>query len=113
LQMKPSTLALTIAALAVLGAASATAQQPPGGKPAVEAKSIDKASPKKITGKVTHVDDKSRSFTVTANGREQRFSLGAAATMPKAGDVVDVTYTVGSDGAMMAINLNSSKSNAY
>jgi hypothetical protein len=90
----------------------------PGGKtkqPATsEVKSLDKASPKLMTtGKVTQVDPATKTFTVMAKGKPVTFHGGNLKSLPKAGDVVDITYTENPSGPAEAINLNSSRSNIY
>ena len=88
--------------------------QPRTGKPAAtEMRAADKASPRLMTGKATQVDASARSFTIVVKGKEQRFAAANGVALPKVGDVVDVTFTGAPGGPMEAINLNSSKSNAY
>ena len=76
---------------------------------------VDKASPKLITGKVSQVDPKTRTFTLQAKGKEYKFLFPKGGAQPKVGAVVDVTYTgaVGGAEPAQSINLNSSRSNIY
>lgn len=107
---------LTLAvALSVLIASTdlSIAQQPKEKKPAGEEKKMDKSSPKLMTGKVTKVDVKARTFTVVAKGKEYRFTFQKIEAVPKIGDIVELTYTESTGGLMEAVSLNSSKSNAY
>ena len=79
-----------------------------------EVKSLDKASPKLVmTGKVTQVDPATKTFTVVAKGKPVTFHGGNLKSLPKAGDVVDITYTENPVGPAESINLNSSRSNIY
>ncbi len=99
---------------AIGGPASAFAQQAPAKAPTPSGmQATDKASPKLMVGKVTHVDGAARSFTIVAQGKEYRFTAGKSVALPKVGDVVDVGYTGDSGGPMEAVKLNSSRSNAY
>jgi hypothetical protein len=76
-----------------------------------EMRQVDKATPKLMTGKVTQVDAKAKSFTITAQGKSVTFSAGALRALPAIGDMVDVTYVVTPGGSFRASNLNLSKSN--
>jgi hypothetical protein len=90
--------------------AGAATQQPA----ASERRSLDKASPiLMLTGKVTQVDPAARTFTVAAKGKLVTFRGGNLKSLPKPGDVVDIRYADTPGGPAEAINLNSSKSNAY
>ncbi len=106
------TLALALSVL-IASTGLSIAQQPKEKKPAGEEKKMDKHSPKLMTGKVTQVDVKARTFTVVAKGKEYRFTFQKIEAAPKIGDIVDVTYTESTGGPMEAINLNSSRSNIY
>ncbi|HEX7517818.1 MAG TPA: hypothetical protein VF345_11105 [Chthoniobacterales bacterium] len=64
----------------------------------------DKASPKLITGKVSQVDPKARTFTLRAKGNEYNFVFPQGAP-PKVGDIVEVTYT-GRLGALRMVALD-------
>ncbi len=99
------TMVLSISVLAVF-IGLAAAQQ------AGEKKTVDKASPKLITGKVMSVDLKAKAFTIVSKGKEITFRASKLKTLPKTGDVIDITYT-DTGGPMEAINLNSSRSNIY
>jgi hypothetical protein len=79
-----------------------------------EVKSLDKASPElMMTGKVTQVDPATKTFTVMAKGKPVTFHGGNLKSLPKPGDVVDITYTENPSGPLESINLNSSRSNIY
>ena len=99
------TIILTLSALAAF-TGLAVAQR------AGEMKTIDKASPKLITGKVMSVDPKAKTFTILSKGKEITFNASKLKTLPKTGEVIDVTYT-DTGGPMEATNLNSSRSNIY
>ena len=103
--------ALTIVADPALAQPKAGEKTP---LPGVERKAVDKASPKLMTGKVTHVDAAARTFTVTAKGKPVTFSAAKVKSLPKLDEIVDITYTdTGGPGPLEAINLNSSRSNIY
>lgn len=72
---------------------------------------MDKASPKLMTGRVTHVDARAKSFTVVTRGQSVTFRATKLRTLPAVGAAVDVSYDVTPDGVMEAVSLNSSKSN--
>ena len=84
-------------------------------QPATGEKTVDKASPKLMTGKVTQVNEKERTFTLVAKGKEYRFTYLKIEWPLKVGEVVDVTYTgtPGGPKPAEASNLNSSRSNIY
>ena len=110
-----TSVSMLIALTIVAGPALA---QPKAGEktllPGVERKTVDKASPKLMTGKVTRVDAAARTFTVTAKGKPVTFSAAKVTSLPKVDEIVDITYTdTGGGGPLEAINLNSSKSNIY
>ena len=69
------------------------------------------ASPKLMTGKVTQVDAKAKSFTIMDRGKSVTFSAAELQALPATGDMVDVTYVVTPGGSFKASNLNLSKSN--
>ena len=107
------TSALTLLVLtAFTGLAAAQPKAQERGQPAgAEKKSVDKASPKLMTGKVTQVNEKAKTFTVMAKGKEVVFNAARVKSLPKVGEVIDVTYTEGGGGLLEASNLNLSKSN--
>jgi len=110
------TLILGIAVLATLGGlATAKASTVKSSKSNTSDRTVDKASPKLITGKVSQLDPKTRTFTLKAKGKEYKFLFPKAGKQPKVGEVVDVTYTgaVGGAEPAQSINLNSSRSNIY
>lgn len=73
---------------------------------------VDKASPElMMTGKVTKAGG--NSFTIVAKGKQHTFVANNFKTLPKVGEIVDVTYTGTPGGPMQAVKLNSSKSNIY
>ncbi len=72
-----------------------------------------------MTGKVTHVDANKKTFTIMAKGKQKTFSVTQSTivnnlkkTLPKVGEIVDVTYTATPGGAMQATTVKSSKSNS-
>ena len=99
-----STVVLAIALVTIPGWCSA--QQRGEGM-----RQVDKATPKLMTGKVTQVDTKAKSFTIVAGGKSVTFSAAELGKLPAAGDTVDVTYIVTPGGSFKASNLNLSKSN--
>jgi hypothetical protein len=111
-------LILGIAVLATLGGL-ATAKAASSVKSSMSNTSdraaVDKASPKLITGKVSQVDPKTRTFTLKAKGKEYKFLFPKGGAQPKVGDIVEVTYTgvLGGVEPAQSINLNSSRSNIY
>ena len=112
--MKTSlTLILGIAVLATLGGlATAEPTTVKGSKSNADNRVA--ASPKLITGKVSQVDPKTRTYTLQAKGKEYKFAFEGW-NAAKVGAVVDVTYTGTLSGSepCESINLNSSKSNIY
>ena len=75
----------------------------------------DKASPLVMTGKVTAVDPKAKTFTVTAKGKPFTFSAAELkGPLPEVGKILDITYTQATPGGTLkSIALNSSRSNIY
>jgi hypothetical protein len=65
---------------------------------------------RQMTGKVT--SQSSNTFTIMANGKEFTFSAARLKTLPKVGDVVDITYTQTPGGPMEATTVKGSKSNS-
>lgn len=63
------------------------------------------------TGKVTHVDVNKKTFTIMAKGKQKTFFANNFKTLPKVGEMVDVTYTGTPGGPMQATTVKSSKSN--
>ena len=107
------TVALALIVLAAFTGLS-VAQKAEEKKPPAGEKRIDKASPKLMTGKVVQVNEKEKTFTVVAKGKEYKFSASKLKALPNVGVVVDVEYTdTGTGGPMESIKLNSSKSNVY
>ncbi len=81
-----------------------------------EGKTVDAASPKlMLTGKVTQVDPATKTFTVMAKGKLVTFHGANLKSLPKPGDVLDITYTENPNGPreVGSVNLNSSRSNIY
>jgi hypothetical protein len=78
---------------------------------------IDKSTPilmRQMTGKVTKVDASAKTFTVLAKGKEVTFKASKLPTLPKVGEIVDLTFVDdGGAGPMEAASFNSSKSNVY
>ena len=104
---------LTISVLTA--SAGPTAAQPKvedKGRPAAgERKAVDKASPMLMAGKVMQVNEKAKTFTVMSKGKEVTFNASKLTSLPKVGQIVDITYTQTGGGPLEAANLNLSKSN--
>lgn len=66
----------------------------------------------KITGKVTQVNEKAKTFTVMAKGKAVTFNAAKLKSLPKVGEIIDITYTEDPSGPM-ATTINTSKSNTY
>lgn len=66
-----------------------------------------------MTGKVTQVNEKAKTFTVMAKGKEVPVNAAKLKSLPKVGEIIDITYTETGGGPLEATNLNSSKSNVY
>lgn len=111
LPMLVSTLAVLVT-LGGLGIANA-ATTVKGSKSNSDAR--EAAPAKSVTGKVTQVDAKTKTFVLTAKGNDYKFTWPKGGGQPKVGAVLDVTYTgtLGGPGACDAINLNTSRSNAF
>jgi hypothetical protein len=74
----------------------------------------DKGSTKVMTGKVMRVNEKAKTFTVMANGKEVTFSAREMKALPEVGRIIDITYTQTTPGGPLnSISLNSSRSNIY
>lgn len=106
-----SLIALMVATLfGVNDGAAQKAASPPA--PGVE-KYADKASPNlMMTGRVAQVDGNTKTFTIVAKGKQHTFVANNFKTLPKVGEVVDVTYTGTTGGTMQATTVKSSKSNS-
>ena len=74
---------------------------------------MEKVSPKIMTGKITHVDRNGQTFLIVSNGKRYRFSYGKIDRTYKVGQIVDVSYVVNPNGEMEATDLNLSKSTTY
>jgi hypothetical protein len=74
---------------------------------------MEKVSPKFMTGKIIQIDKDGRTFLIVSNGKQYRFSYEKIEWSYKVGQIVDVNYVVNPGGQMEATNLNSSKSNGY
>jgi len=68
---------------------------------------------RQMTGKVIRVLSQQgrATFIVQSNGKEFTFSAANLKTLPKVGDVVDITYTQTPSGPLEATTVKSSKSN--
>ena len=99
---------LTVTMLMLLVAAPglSTAQQG-----AEEMPRVMKAGAQQITGKVTQVDAKAKTFTVVSQGKAVTIGAAKLKSLPNVGDIVEVTYTVTPGGLFEGSNLNLSKSN--
>lgn len=77
------------------------------------------AASKLVTGKVTRVDDKAKTFTVRAKDDSLTFDTKELKALPKVGEILDITYTENRKGPQdgpqhltaKSIALNSSRSN--
>jgi hypothetical protein len=106
-----SILALAVAMLA-MSAELATAQTTDRSTVSGTA-SRGKPTKEQLTGKVTAVDNQARTFTVLSKGKAVVFSGAEMPTLPKVGQVVDVTYTrVTGGGHPISKTFNESRSNA-
>ena len=99
---------LTVTTLILLVAAPGFSTVQQG---AEEMPRIVKAADQQITGKVTQLDAKAKTFTVVTQGKTVTISAAKLRSLPKVGDIVDVTYTVTPGGLLEGSNLNLSKSN--
>jgi hypothetical protein len=72
---------------------------------------VIKTAAQQITGKVTQVDAKAKTFTVVTQGKTYTIGAAKLRSLPTVGDIVEVTYTVTPGGLMEGSNLNLSKSN--
>jgi hypothetical protein len=117
------TLALALVALAVFtdpaGAQQKGTQKSPAAavetkQPAAPAKNSAHAMETMMTGTVTQVNEKAKTFTVMANGKEVTFSAREMKALPEVGRIIDITYTQTTPGGPLnSISLNSSRSNIY
>jgi hypothetical protein len=90
--------------------AAEKATSPPA--PGME-KHADKAAPSlMMTGRVTQVDGNTKTFTIVAKGKQHSFVANSFKTLPKVGEVIEVTYTGTTGGTMQATTVKSSKSNS-
>ena len=105
-------LILGIAVLATMGGLATAATTVRGSKS--NGSYREAASPKSITGKVSHVDPKAKTFTLTAKGKAYQFVCPKGGAQPKVGDIVDVTYTgtPGGSEPAQATTIKGSKSNS-
>jgi hypothetical protein len=87
------------------------AQRPKEAEPA-SGKTMEQASPKLITGKVTQVNELEKTFVIVSKGKTYRFTFQKIKP-PRVGQIVDVSYVQNPGGGVEATNLNSSKSNVY
>lgn len=91
-----------------VGAGSEQKSQPTGvemKQPATgEKKTVDQASPKlitgKLTGKVTGVDPTAKTFTTIIQGRAITFSAARLSKLPTVGENMDITFTLNPDGEL-------------
>lgn len=91
------TLILGIAVLATLGvlaiAESPVVKSPKSNSSDRAAANSTRNHQSEITGTVSHVDQKTRTFTLKTNGRENKFLFSGSGMLPKVGAAVTVTYT--------------------
>ena len=100
------TLALSGALLITIAGLSA-AQPKAERRPATDA--VGERPSAKMCGKVTQVDDKVKTFTISAKGKTVAFDAAQMKTLPKLGDTVDVTYLATGD-PLKGLNVSKSKS---
>ena len=108
------TLPILILAVAMLATSAglATAQSPERSTPGGTA-SRGKPATEQLTGKVTEVNSRARTFTVMSKGKAVVFSGAEMSALPKVGQVVDITYTrVTGGGLPISKTFNESRSNA-
>jgi len=88
---------------------------PPTTPPPPPPRPFDPKGHKLMTGKVTQVNPTAKTFTVMAKGKSVTFIAQAPGelTLPKVGQILDITYTQTPGGPMKAITINNSKSNNY
>lgn len=73
-----------------------------------------KPTKEQMTAKVMEVNSQAKTFTVTAKGKTVVFSGANLSTLPKVGQVVDITYTQAAGGGpLTSITFNESRSNVY
>ena len=65
-----------------------------------------------MTGKVTQVNPTAKTFTVMAKGQAVTFTA-ANLTLPKVGEILDITYTETPGGTKKATTINSTKSQTF
>lgn len=105
-------IAVATAALLGIVAAAHAADKADAAAPAAVERSVDKSSPiLMMTGRVTQVDANAKTFTITANGRQKTFVVNNFKSLPRPGEVVDVTYAAGAGGTLRATTVKGSKSN--
>ncbi len=71
-----------------------------------------RVAPKVMTGEVTKVNEKEKTFVVTANGKEVNFSARELKALPAVGETIDITYNQTAGGPLVAAAVKSSKSNS-
>lgn len=84
-------------------------------QPSPAAKNSGHATEQVMTGKVIKVDANAKTFTVVSKGKQFTFSAAKQkGPLPKAGAIVDITYTQTTPGGpLQSIALNSSRANIY
>ena len=73
---------------------------------------LDPKGHKLMTGKVTQVNPTAKTFTVMAKGQAVTFTA-ANLTLPKVGEILDITYTETPGGTKKATTINSTKSQTF
>ena len=109
------TLALAIVVLTTFSGLATAATTVKGSKSnGSEREENDKATPKLMTGKVTAVNNKAKTFTVLTKGKAVDVSGAKLKTLPNVGEIVDITYTETLGGGLVgATTVNNSKSNHF
>jgi hypothetical protein len=82
---------------------------PPTTPPPPPPRPFDPKGHKLMTGKVTQVNPTAKTFTVMAKGQAVTFTA-ANLTLPKVGEILDITYTQTPGGPMEATTTKSTKS---
>jgi hypothetical protein len=108
------TVALTLSLMS-WSAGVASAQLKPAEQSRGKTQTVDKATPSlmKMTGKVIAVDEKGKTMKLSSQGKEITVDVSQLKVLPKAGDVVDITYTqnAGKPPKALSSGMNSSRSN--
>lgn len=108
--MKTLTGVIALMLALLFGASNVAVAAEKAASPAAEKKTDKASSELMMTGKVTKAGG--NSFTIMAKGKQHIFVANNFKTLPKVGEIVDVTYTGTPGGPMQATTVKSSKSNS-